>query len=375
VATGAVAAAVLAGILALTARNRAAISEGARRVGRAALPALAGLLVVAGLPLAVQFLGPLRIGGQVQDTGRFSTDLLNVVLPTRYQLFAPEAATAISHEFSGLYHEATAYLGLPMLVILVVVVVRRWADLRLRVAGLMAAAMLVLSLGQTLRVGGAETGVPLPWLPLSLLPLLEHAIPGRLTLYLWLAVAAIVAVLVSELAARRRAEAAPRLVALGLALAVALPAPLGSSTVEVPAFFRTFDRQGIGDDAIVLVAPHFTNGAGAAPMLWAAVAGNRPRLYEAYAYVPDEDGEPRYGPAPTQLTRIMERIQDDGVTLVARGAVREQVLRDIADNGITDVIVGPMDHREQMVVFFTDLFGRPPAEVDGVQLWRGVAGG
>jgi hypothetical protein len=48
------------------------------------------------------------------------------------------------------------------------------------------------------------------------------------------------------------------------------------------------------------------------------------------------------------------------------------VLRDIADNGITDVIVGPMDHRAAMVAFFTDLFGRPPQEADGVQLWRGV---
>lgn len=375
VATGAVGAAVLAGVLAITARDRAAIVDGGRRVARAFLPALAGLLAVAGLPLAVQFLGPLRVGGQVQDTARFSTDLLNLVLPTRYQLLAPDVATRISHEFSGLYHEATAYLGLPLLVILVVAVARRWTDPRLRVAGLMAGAMLVLSLGQTLRVGGVDTGVPLPWLPISMLPLLEHAIPGRLTLYMWLAVAAIVAILVSELAGRRVPQAAPRLAVLGLAAALAIPAPVGSSTVEVPDFFRSFDRQGVDDEAIVLIAPHFTNGAGAAPMLWAAVAGNRPRLYEAYAYVPDEDGQPRYGPAPTQLTRIMERIQDDGVTLVARGAVREQVLRDLADNGITDVIVGPMDHREQMLVFFTDLFGRPPAEVDGVQLWRGVAGG
>jgi hypothetical protein len=257
-------------------------------------------------------------------------------------------------------------------VILVIVVARRWADLRIRVAGLMAAAMLVLSLGQTLRVGGVVTDVPLPWLPISMLPLLEHAIPGRLTLYMWLAVAAIVAVAVDELRARPARYAAPRLAMLGLALVVAFPAPLGSSTAEVPEFFRSFDRQGIDDDAIVLVAPHFTNGAGAAPMLWAAVAGNRPRLYEAYAFVPDEDGNPRYGPASTQLTRIMERIQDDGVTMVARGAVREQALRDIADNGITDVIVGPMRNREQMVVFFTDLFGRPPVEIDGVQLWRGV---
>ena len=374
-ATGAVAAAVFAGIVALVVRDRALIAEGARRVGRAFLPALGTFVVLAGLPLAVQFLGPLRIAGRVQDTAVFSTNLLNLVLPTPYQLVAPEIATDISRQFSGLYHEATAYVGLPLLVILVVVVVRRWSDLRIRVAGLMAAAMFVLSLGQTLRVGDTITDLPLPWLPISLLPLLEHALPGRLTLYMWLAIASIVAVVVSEVTARGPAYAAPRIAALVLALALVIPAPLASSTTQVPEFFRSFHRQGIADDAIVLVAPHFTNGAGAAPMLWAAMAGDRPRLYEAYAYVPDADGNPRYGPAPTQLTAIMERIQDDGVTMVAGGAVREQVFRDIAAAGITDVIVGPMDHREQMVGFFTDLFGRPPVEVDGVQLWRGVSGG
>ena len=62
-ATGAVAAAVFAGILVLVTRDRALIAEGTRRVARAFLPALAGLLLVAGLPLAVQFLGPQRIGG------------------------------------------------------------------------------------------------------------------------------------------------------------------------------------------------------------------------------------------------------------------------------------------------------------------------
>jgi hypothetical protein len=372
-ATGAVAAAVFAGVVALVIRDAAAIAAGARRVARGFIPAAAGLALVAGLPLAVQLLGPLRLQGRVQDTAVFSTDLLNLIVPTHYQLLAPDAATRISSDFSGLYHEATAYIGLPLLVILVVVVARTWADLRIRVAGLVAAVVFVLSLGQVLRIGGAATGLPLPWLPFSHLPLLEHALPGRLTLYMWLAIAVIVCVVVGQVRRLRPAAAAPRLAALGLGLALAAPASLGSSTTAVPDFFRYFDRQGISDQAIVLVAPHFTNGAGAAPMLWAAYAGDRPRLYEAYAYVPDADGNPRYGPSPTQLTRIMERIQDDGVMLVARGAVRDQVFRDIATAGITDVIVGPMDHREQMVSFFADLFGRPPEERDGVQLWRGVS--
>ncbi len=259
--------------------------------------------------------------------------------------------------------------------ILGVVVTRRWADLRIRVAGLMAAAMCVLSLGQTLRVGGMTTDLPLPWLPISPLPLLEHTIPGPLTLYMWLAIAMIVAVVVSELRTRRPGWAAPRLAALGLALALAIPAPPGFSRTEVPEFSRSFDRQGISDKAIVLVAPHFTNGAGAAPMLWAAYTGNRLRLYEAYAYVPDADGNPRYGPAHTQLTRIMERIQDDGVTLVARGGVRDQVFRDIAARG---------DHRRHRGPYGPQgadggLLRGPVRAVAGrggwSQLWRGVSGG
>ena len=151
-----------------------------------------------------------------------------------------------------------------------------------------------------------------------------------------------------------------------------IPAPLGSWKAEIPEFFRSFERQGLPDRAIVLIAPHFTNGAGADPMLWTAVAGNRPSLYEAYAYVPDADGKPRYGPPPTTLTRIMERIQDEGVSIVARGEVRALVLQELADHGITDVIVGPMEHRDQMAAFFTDLLGRAPEQRDGVQLWRSV---
>ena len=68
----------------------------------------------------------------------------------------------------------------------------------------------------------------------------------------------------------------------------------------------------------------------------------------------------------------METIQDRGSTLVARGEVRAQVARDLVAKGITDVIVGPMSQRAPMVAFFTDLFGRLPEEIDGVEIWRNV---
>ena len=373
-ATSVVSAAVLALVLAvvLGARRRHELAVAARRSVIAGLVATVTFLVVAGWPLAVQLFGPLRVHGRVQDAEVFSTDLLNVLIPTPYQFFAPEAATNVSSGFSGLYHEAGAYLGLPLLLVLVVVVVRQWADLRVRIAGIMAALMLLLSLGPTLHVGPESTGVPLPWLPLSKLPLLEHALPGRLTMYMWLAVGAIVAISIDAALRRPVRAAAPRLAAILAAVALCVPAPLSSSSTAVPPFFDRWATQGIAADSIVLFAPFFFDGAGADPMVWAAVAGNEPRMYEAYAYVPAADGTPRFGPSETQLSQIMEAIQDNGTTIVARGAVREQIGRDLEAARISVVIVGPMRARAQMVAFFGDLFGRPPGEVDGVEIWKGV---
>ena len=290
-----------------------------RRIAVAAVPAALVFALVAGPALAVQFLGPQRVHAAVQDPAVFSTALLNVVVPTPYQLIAPPLGTEISRDFSGLFHEATAYLGLPLVLLLLGIVVARWSDRRIRVAGVVGLVMLVLSLGPVLHVGVDATAIPMPWSAFRQLPLLEHVLPGRLTLFTWLAVAVIVAIVVQGLLVERPARAAPRLALLGGALLLAPPAPLAYTEVDVPPVFAAWDEAGIPDDATILFAPHFTNGAGAAPMLWAAVAGARPRMVEAYAYVPDEDGKPRFGPAPTQLTRIMDTIQDDGSSIVARG--------------------------------------------------------
>jgi hypothetical protein len=242
----------------------------------------------------------------------------------------------------------------------------------MRIAGLMAITMFILSLGPVLQIGSESTGWPMPWAAVSWMPLLEHALPGRLTLYMWLAVAVIVTLTVDRLLKMRLQQFAPGWIALVAALALAAPAPIGSATNEIPPFFEHWNQQGIADDAIVLMAPYFTNGAGADPMLWAAAAGNAARMYEAYAYVPLPDGKPTYGPPPTQLSRIMETIQDHGDSIVVRGEARDRIARDLESAAITDVIVGPMRYRDQMIGFFTDLFGRPPEVIDGVWLWRDV---
>jgi hypothetical protein len=140
----------------------------------------------------------------------------------------------------------------------------------------------------------------------------------------------------------------------------------------VPSFFRTWQQQDIPDDQIVLVAPWFTNGAGADPMLWAAVAQARPRMYEGYVYVPAADGRPRYGPPAGALALLMIDVQDHGVTIALTDAMRAAAIQELRDAHISVVIVGPLRYRAQMVALFTDLLGRAPSETDGVELWRDV---
>lgn len=349
---------------------------------RAALPRLATALGFAALtlgilgawPLSVQFLGPGRITEGLIDLRAFSTDLLNVVVPTRFQLFAPPEATRISSEFSVLTHEADAYLGLPLIVVLAVIAIVGRRDIRVRTAAIGGLAILVLSMGGHLAVGGTSTDIPMPWIVATGFPLLENVVTSRFVVFTWLAVAVVVSFGIER---ARRAPvrwAVPSLAVLGLALLVVLPAPLRSTSNDVPAFFSRWGQEGMRADATILFAPFFRNGAGADPMLWAAIAGDEPRMVEAYAYVVRPDGRAGYGPNPTQLFAIMQSIQDarSDVVVLARGAVRDQVAADIRAKGITDVIVGPMTRTQPMIAFFTDLFGRPPEAVDGVWIWRGV---
>jgi hypothetical protein len=371
-ASSVVAAAVLIGVMAVAHRDGQVRQVAITRLVPACAAAIPTFLLLAGWPLTTQFFGPQRIGRQVQDPTTFSTDLLNLVLPTPYQLIAPAASTRISGEFSGFYHEATGYLGLPLLVLLVVVTVRYWDDLRVRVASVTAALILVLSLGPWLHFGKAPLHIPLPWLALGKLPLLEHVLPGRFTVFVWLAVAVVVAIVVARATRLAPRPAAQWLLAVGASLVLLLPAPLARAPFTTPAFFRNWTSHHIGANETVLVAPYFVNGSEAAPMVWAAEADYGLRMPEAYAYVPQPNGGTYSGPAQSQLTFTMFVIQQRGAWLVARGEIRARVAADLKEADVRHVIVGPTQHWRQLLAFFTDLFGRAPEIVDEIAIWRDI---
>jgi hypothetical protein len=66
---------------------------------------------------------------------------------------------------------------------------------------------------------------------------------------------------------------------------------------------------------------------------------------------------------------ILNRIQRGRRPPELTPALRRRIAADFAAWRVASVILGPMDNREAMDGFLTDLLGRPPASTGGVAVW------
>jgi hypothetical protein len=163
-------------------------------------------------------------------------DALNFVVPTQLS-FGGWWSNGVARHFPALIVEQTAYLGLPVLVIVAWFGLRQWRTPsgRFLVASFLVAA--VAALGSWLTVDGHRL-TQLPWLHLSMRPLFDNATPARFTVFSALAAAVIAATWAASTRTRRSLR-----VALA-ALAVAAVAPNlawrdWAHTPRIPALFAT----------------------------------------------------------------------------------------------------------------------------------------
>jgi len=133
--------------------------------------------------------------------GMFSTDLLNLVVPTLNTALGGASLFSFTQNFPGLLGEQVGYLGVPLLVLLVLFL-RRQMDGRGWFFGVLLGGIVLLSLGPHLWVGGVRTAVPLPWALVERLPLLESALPARLMEYAALLSAVMAALYLAQSGAR-----------------------------------------------------------------------------------------------------------------------------------------------------------------------------
>jgi hypothetical protein len=337
---------------------------------------------VAAFPLAFLFFGPQHVQGVVREQDIYVTDLLNFFVPTRVMLIAPESAIDISRKWTGDDAEWNAYLGIP-LVMLLAYIAFRWRRVTLVLwSTLLALVVAVLSMGPHLHIAGAiHFHIVLPWRLLQHLPLFDNVLPARLMLFFYLLAAVMVGYFVREV--RLQAGRWGRVAGwtwVGASLLLLLPmVPWPATPNPIPAFFSGSGVQRIPSGSVALVAPFSTapgfqlgpgQDSATYPMLWQQASGMRFRMPEGSLIVPDVNGLPSGGRPPASMTQsTMIAIQQGNPTPELTPALRDQIMGDLHRWQVHTVVVGPMYNQQEMVSFFSRLFGNNPQQVDGVYVW------
>jgi hypothetical protein len=384
----------------------------ARTFGVAAL----FFVVVAGVPLAYQLLGPGRITGLVQPPNQFVTDAVNLVVPNGRTALAPPFTRSLVSQWSGGALEGDGYVGIPLLAVSLWAFLRWRGDRWFRTVGWATAAALVWSLGPHLHIDGFEDAVvPLPGWLLGHLPALSNLLPSRFALFVDLGLAAVVAVFADRTvlhAGRRSRLAGGACILLVCAtLAPAMPiAAWGGSTPTTPRYFLSGGdvmRLPAGTTALVVPFGAYSELT-LAPLLWQAESDFRVRMVSGAIYMEGPDGMstglpsaiqvlqhpwsiPSANPsgAGPQSTTTSASADNHGTTIACAMDALEASLStarcgsgvvarsraDLTALGVRVIIMGPLAYgtgsgqRTPIESFLTELAGAPPSADQGVLVW------
>lgn len=380
----------IAAVTLLVATNRSAVAERVPYVLRSAAAAAGTFAVLAAFPLAVQFFGPQRVHGSLQPANVYVSDLLNFLVPTSMQQFSPPIARAVSNQFAGNIAEWGAFFGLPLMAVLVYAIVKCRDRPVMRLSAALLILLSFLSLGITLHIAGLATPLPVGllllsfpalravvpprpmtylfaglWAALAIMPVLSNILPARLMLFAFLFAAILVAGLVDRLL--HEADWRRRLASIGFVLLAVLSIwpriPFPVAEMATPAYFTSGSARATVPGSIVLIAPYARAGSNQA-MLWQADSDMAFKMPEGYALLPG----PRGSPPDSALGSQMAVVELGGTPDLSEPSLA-RMRTDLRSWGVQAVAVGPMPQRDSMLVLFTSLLGRPPAERGGVAIW------
>jgi hypothetical protein len=261
--------------------------------------------VIAGVPLWVQFFGPLHQTGSPFTTDFFKNDLSGFVVPSSFLLFHTAGSAAEALRYQGQLPEYLGYLGWPLIVVLVAGAIRFWRRLPVRACAVACAVLAVFSLGGTLLASGHEHAwIKLPWYWVQSLPVLGAALPDRFSIVADGAAAALLACCADAAVPALAAFTAPRLprkwarwpgvVVMSCAVLAVLPIvprplPAAAATPVPPGWSAAFAALQLPASATVLTVPvpmsTFTE-----PLRWQADTGQPATLVGGYFMGPGWNG-------------------------------------------------------------------------------------
>jgi len=113
----------------------------------------------------------------------YSADILNFIIPTPITRIGRTLFSNIASHYTGNYSEEGAYLGAPLLLIIYHFTIVRWNEKYTISLFSLFLIVAIFSLGDFLHVNGVITHIPMPWWIVSHFPLMNSALPLRLSVY------------------------------------------------------------------------------------------------------------------------------------------------------------------------------------------------
>ncbi len=166
-------------------------------------------LATAGWGLWEQFFGPLTQSGTPFLRDFYVNDLTGFITPSGLLLFHTSASAATAATYRGQAPEYLAYLGWPLIIVLIVAAAAFWLQPVIRAVAATAVVLVLLSLGGYPLVSGTgHVDVDLPWHWLENLPLAGSVLPDRFSILLDGLVAVLLALAVDQARQRLRDSSA-----------------------------------------------------------------------------------------------------------------------------------------------------------------------
>jgi hypothetical protein len=348
----------------------------AGRVRDSVLGAATGIavaLLICGYPLWEQFHGPLREHATLY--GSWSGNPAYYVDPPGSLLFHSGSSAALAARYILGLPEELAYLGWPLIIVLIAAAILFWRHLSVRVAAVTCAVLELCNLGGgAVTIGGLRlSGSFLPYHWLQGLPAMAQVLPDRFCI---LGAGAAGAVLAFSLDRARSAawqrdtwrQGIPATIAV-LAVLPLIPLPYQAGRVPpVPAGWQAaFGRLRLAPDAPVLVVPVPMAGSTKA-MRWQASTGDPGSMDAGYFSGPNSSGNPVFSLGPQQAVANYLDSLWSGRGRVPRPS--PALFRDALTYWRPAAILAVTSETSRLGRFLIRVLGRPAFRVGRVVAWR-----
>jgi hypothetical protein len=323
-------------------------------------------------PLWWQFFGPRSYHGQPFEPSDYVTDLLSLGAFARQSL---AGNGAVARQLSVSATEDNTFFGVPVLVMLVVAMVMLRRSAAARATAVAGLVLLIASMGPELRVGGWDTGIPLPFVLVSHVPIIDLVSTTRFAMV----TATVVGILLALAADRIRRYPRRRRKAFWIALVVALvpvapkPVPIIEADPVPPFIAAGMWRAYVSDDRSLVSVPLPDVTTGRTGMRWVTLENlgyRSPRGYFMGPANPPADDTGSWSAPPRPTSTLLWRVREYGRPVPVTADTRRAAIDDLVFWRAAVVVLIPGSRNGDLLEdTVTELLQRQPRQVGGVLLW------